>query len=122
MHADVRRHFPGPPKMHFASGRRARPYESPAVNLRLAFLAKASLTANRDMFSHERDSGGNHRPPVLGLPRPLKQERRSYLPGCNKVPAGLRSGTANTKRKAPGDLSANVSCRLIHGVKSATHR
>lgn len=52
-----------------ASGRRAYSHPNRGVNLRLAFLAKAPRCMDRDMFSHERDSGGNHRPPVLGLPR-----------------------------------------------------
>lgn len=51
------------------------------------------------MFSHECDSGGNHRPPVLGLLRRVKQERRDRSRGVIKFPRGLRSGTANTKPK-----------------------
>lgn len=63
------------------------------------------------MFSHERDSGGNHRPPALGLPRPLKQEEAAVTRGVIKFPAGLGSETGEHEAQSPGDLSANVSCR-----------
>lgn len=76
------------------------------INLRLAFSLRKLLVTVRDMFSHEHDSRGNHRPPVLVSLRWIKHHSTYTVA---RVVIKFSRGVLRHKMQSLRDLS-NALC------------